>query len=82
MRPMRRPARSSPSARSCRRTCRGVTYYKVPDGVGACAERIFSTTARAQLVALDARTGKPCAGFGAGGMVDLKTGMGEVKPNY
>ncbi len=65
-----------------RRTCRGVTYYKVPDGVGACAERIFGTTARAQLVALDARTGKPCAGFGDGGMVDLKTGMGEVKPNY
>ena len=71
-----------PAPNDRRRTCRGVTYYKVPDGVGACAERIFSTTARAQLVALDARTGKPCAGFGAGGMVDLKTGMGEVKPNY
>ncbi|MGE0668105.1 MAG: pyrroloquinoline quinone-dependent dehydrogenase [Sphingomonadales bacterium] len=65
-----------------RRTCRGVTYYAVPGGIGDCAERIFSTTATAWLVALDARTGKPCAGFGADGMVDLKTGMGTVKPNY
>ncbi len=71
-----------PAPNDRRRTCRGVTYYKVPNGVGACAERIFSTTARAQLVALDARTGKPCEGFGTAGLVDLKTGMGEVKPNY
>ncbi len=65
-----------------RRTCRGVTYYKVPDAAGECAERIYTSTADASLVALDARTGKRCPGFGNAGVVDLKTGMGKVRPNY
>jgi quinoprotein glucose dehydrogenase len=65
-----------------RRTCRGVTYYKALDATGPCAERIIGTTATAELLALDARTGKLCQDFGKGGIVDLKTGMGKVKPNY
>jgi len=32
-------------------------------------------TAQSQLFALDARDGRPCAGFGAKGMVDLKAGL-------
>jgi quinoprotein glucose dehydrogenase len=41
----------------------------------ACRRRIFAATAQSQLVALDAREGKPCAGFGRNGMVDLTQGL-------
>jgi quinoprotein glucose dehydrogenase len=41
----------------------------------ACRRRIFVATAQSQLFALDARDGRPCEGFGQGGMVDLKTGL-------
>ena len=40
-----------------------------------CRRRIFVATAQSQLIALDARDGKPCAGFGRDGMVDLKAGL-------
>ncbi|MES2172381.1 MAG: membrane-bound PQQ-dependent dehydrogenase, glucose/quinate/shikimate family [Pseudomonadota bacterium] len=62
--------------------CRGVTYYRVPGATGACAERIFTATLDARLIALDAATGRPCPGFGRGGQVDLKTGLGEVDKGY
>ncbi len=41
----------------------------------ACRRRIFVATAQSQLFALDARDGRPCAGFGRNGMVDLKAGL-------
>ncbi len=62
--------------------CRGVTYYRdatAPAGA-ACAARIFMGTQDARLLALDAATGTPCAGFGVGGEVDLASGRGEFKP--
>lgn len=37
-----------------------------------CRRRILAATAQSQLFALDARDGRPCAGFGADGIVDLK----------
>ncbi|MDR3697997.1 MAG: pyrroloquinoline quinone-dependent dehydrogenase [Candidatus Sulfopaludibacter sp.] len=37
----------------------------------ACAVRIFEGTIDARLLALDAKTGKLCAGFGQGGAIDL-----------
>ena len=42
---------------------------------GACRTRIFVATPAAQLIALDARNGQPCAGFGTAGMVDLRIGL-------
>ena len=53
-------------------TSRGVAAWR--DGTGstaACSSRIFLGTIDARLVALDGRTGTPCAGFGRGGEVDL-----------
>ncbi len=41
----------------------------------ACRRRIFVATAQSQLIALDARDGRPCRGFGDGGTVDLKAGL-------
>lgn len=62
--------------------CRGVSYYKVPGATGSCAERIYTNTVDARLIAVDALTGKPCAGFGTNGEVSLLEGMGEVTKGY
>src|SRR5471032_2775733 len=47
-----------------------------------CERRLFLPTIDARLIAINADTGKPCADFGDNGVVDLKVGMGEVKPGY
>ena len=73
--------------------CRGVGYFdgtiaKDPmtptvDQHGAeCERRVILTTVDARLIALDARTGIPCQGFGHAGTVDLRIDMGEVKPGF
>jgi len=77
--------------------CRGVAYYDAaafaqahPDeattqaaaSAPTCAQRLFLGTTDARLIALDRATGQPCAGFGNGGTVDLKVGMGLVQPFY
>jgi len=70
-------------------TCRGVSYYEetpvAAQGSAAnpaiCRKRIFNATTDAQLIALDADTGKPCADFGQNGVVDLHANMGEVRPH-
>jgi len=63
-------------------TCRGVSYYKVPEATGLCATRILTATTDARLLALDAQTGALCPDFGDKGTVDLRRGMGEVKSGY
>ncbi len=63
-------------------TCRGVSYYldaQVRDG-GVCRERIFMGTLDARLIALDAKTGKPCQEFADGGEIDLSAGIGNRYP--
>jgi len=61
---------------------RGVSFWRDSRaGAGAsCARRIIAATIDARLVALDAATGKPCTGFGAGGVVDLRKGL-RVAPD-
>lgn len=62
--------------------CRGVTYYAVPGANpdAACATRIIEGTLDARMIAVDAKTGKPCTDFGTNGQVDAKIGMGKVFP--
>lgn len=62
--------------------CRGVSYYKVPNATGACSNRIIFGTTDARLIAIDAADGRPCDGFGIGGAVDLKQGLGDVISGY
>jgi quinoprotein glucose dehydrogenase len=56
---------------------RGVAYWRderrSPDA--PCARRVFASTVDARLVALDAETGRPCADFGEGGILDLRHGL-------
>lgn len=58
-------------------TSRGVSSWIDPlaDPATACAHRIFIGTLDARLIALDGRTGKPCADFGVGGTIDLTLGV-------
>ena len=53
---------------------RGVAFWRSNRGIptAACARRIFAATIDGRLVALDAGTGKRCAGFGTNGSVDLR----------
>ncbi|MDY6948033.1 MAG: membrane-bound PQQ-dependent dehydrogenase, glucose/quinate/shikimate family [Pseudomonadota bacterium] len=62
--------------------CRGVSHYSVPDAApeSECAHRIIEGTLDGRLIAVDARNGRPCSGFGENGQVDIKVGMGETYP--
>ncbi|MEH3036108.1 MAG: PQQ-binding-like beta-propeller repeat protein [Sphingomonas adhaesiva] len=64
--------------------CRAVGYHAnaaAPAGA-ACAARVFVAVADGRLVALDARTGRACTGFGRGGTVDLTRRMGLDEPGH
>ena len=54
--------------------CRGVSYWADPQPGPdeACRERIFEGTMDSELIAVDAKTGKPCAGFGKNGRISLR----------
>ncbi|HEY9254132.1 MAG TPA: membrane-bound PQQ-dependent dehydrogenase, glucose/quinate/shikimate family [Stenotrophomonas sp.] len=66
--------------------CRGVSYFEQPATADAassdCQRRIIEGTLDARLIAVDADTGKPCAGFGDHGQVDITAGMGQTWPGY
>jgi quinoprotein glucose dehydrogenase len=60
-----------------RYNCRGVTYW-VDDKAAetaACRARIFMGTNDVRVIALDARTGMPCADFGSNGEIRPDVGM-------
>jgi quinoprotein glucose dehydrogenase len=59
-----------------RYVCRGVAYWvddRAAEGA-ACRSRIFMGTNDVRLIALDAKSGIPCADFGAGGEVKPEIG--------
>ena len=60
--------------------CRGVSYWEDPRAreAAACKRRIYLGTKDSDLWALDADDGKPCAGFGSDGRVELREGIGEA----
>ena len=62
------------------RACRGVAYYRAAAAQTDCQERIVTATVDARLIAVGAKDGRPCEGFGVHGIVDLLAGMGPVKP--
>ncbi|MDZ4761885.1 MAG: PQQ-binding-like beta-propeller repeat protein [Alphaproteobacteria bacterium] len=58
-------------------TTRGVAFWRDPAGRG----RILSTTADRRLIALDAESGEPVAGFGAGGAINLDESVRRMPEN-
>jgi quinoprotein glucose dehydrogenase len=61
---------------------RGVAYWegKARDGKSV-DKRILSGTVDGRLVAIDARTGKPCTDFGERGFIDLRKGVADRYPS-
>ncbi|MBV9420773.1 MAG: pyrroloquinoline quinone-dependent dehydrogenase [Alphaproteobacteria bacterium] len=63
--------------------CRGVAYASnLGPHDTACETRIFLNTADRRLIALDARSGKPCAGFGKNGTVVIGVGSQVERKRY
>jgi quinoprotein glucose dehydrogenase len=58
-----------------RGVCRGVSFYRAMN-VSECATRILVGTVDNKLIAVDAKTGETCHGFGKDGAVDLSEGEG------
>ena len=65
-------------------TCRGVSYYRVPEEfVGSrCSERIYTATIDSRLIAVDAADGQVCESFGNAGIVNLLKGMSDAPKGY
>jgi quinoprotein glucose dehydrogenase len=62
--------------------CRGVAYWvdpQAPSGA-ACRGRIITATNDVRIIALDARDGKPCEGFGEHGEVKIDIGIKLLWP--
>ena len=62
--------------------CRGVAYWaddRAMEGA-ACRSRIFMGTNDARIIALDAKTGAPCADFGEKGEVKIDVGKALLWP--
>src|SRR5437016_5676097 len=59
-----------------RYTCRGVAYWVDESAAenAACRTRVFMGTNDVRVIALDARSGAPCADFGANGEIKLDIG--------
>lgn len=66
--------------------CRGISYFELPAADQSadqlCNRRLIMTTIDARLIAIDAKTGALCPGFGEGGTVQLSQGMGEIKTGF
>ena len=65
-----------------RYNCRGVAYWvddRATDGA-ACRSRIFTGTNDVRVIALDAKTGVPCADFGENGEVKIDVGKTLLWP--
>ncbi len=56
---------------------RGLSYWP---GDGQTPPRVFAGV-RDQLIAIDAKTGRPAEGFGTNGLIDLKTGISDGVSN-
>jgi quinoprotein glucose dehydrogenase len=57
---------------------RGVAVWRDANAAGACATRVLLATLDARLIALDARRGEPCPGFGQAGTLNLLEGIAPV----
>jgi membrane-bound PQQ-dependent dehydrogenase (glucose/quinate/shikimate family) len=62
--------------------CRGLAFFRAPPGVADCPTRLLLGTVANRLIALDARTGRLCRGFGADGVVDLGEGLGDYPKRW
>lgn len=62
--------------------CKGAAYWHDTEAQAdaACAHRLYVATSDKRLIAVDARDGKLCAGFGTGGTVDVEPLLAATLP--
>lgn len=63
--------------------CRGVALWQASDpaeAAASCGKRVLYGTRDAELIALDATTGLPCADFGSNGRVSLRENISGGEP--
>ena len=62
--------------------CRGLSQWRDPQAAAdaRCATRLFLPLPDLNLVAIDARDGELCPGFGAGGVVDVRPLIEAMEP--
>ena len=61
--------------------CRGIAaWVDAARDNGTCRRRLFLGTLDARLLAIDADSGRACPDFGSGGEVDLRAGLGDLRP--
>jgi quinoprotein glucose dehydrogenase len=62
--------------------CKGAAYWHDTEAPAdaACAHRLYVATSDKRLIAVDARDGKLCAGFGTGGTVDVEPLLATTLP--
>ncbi len=76
------PQLQAPAAHQYAKTCRGVAYHEADaDYQGRCPKRIVTATVNASMIAIDALTGELCQDFGDNGIIDLRAGMGDLRPD-
>ena len=63
--------------------CRGVAYWEDSDAAAgaSCRHRVFTSTNDLRLIGIDALSGKPCEGFGAAGVVDVRPDIYDDAPD-
>jgi quinoprotein glucose dehydrogenase len=62
--------------------CRGVSYFRAPEGTAECATRLLLGTYDNKLIAVDSKTGAACKSFGVNGEVDLLEGRGDFPARW
>lgn len=66
-----------PNPSTFARTCRGLGYHEAPANyTGPCPKRVITATVDERIIAVDAKTGEACKGFGFDGVVSLRGGLG------
>jgi quinoprotein glucose dehydrogenase len=62
--------------------CKGTSYWRDQSAPAqaACTHRLFMPTADKRLIAIDARNGAPCEGFGVKGTVDFEPLLKALQP--
>lgn len=62
--------------------CRSLGFVPAMGTDDDCGDRVVVATVDRRLIAVKAEDGQMCESFGAGGTVDLGTGLGEVQPGF
>jgi membrane-bound PQQ-dependent dehydrogenase (glucose/quinate/shikimate family) len=62
--------------------CRGMAFFRAPQGTAECPTRLLMATIANRLIALDAKTGQVCESFADKGAASLMEGRGDFPKKW